>query len=319
MTYMILNTGNRTEIPAFFPERFFRRLEAGFVYARNPYVPNQITEYTLDPSLVDIICFCTKNPAPLLRKEAQNKSRAQLLQSFRQYWQVTITPYGREIEPYVPPVSEVLRSFRDLSGRVGAERAAWRYDPVFLTEEYTEAFHCNTFQEMAESLRGFTHTVIISFLDLYAKTRRNFPEGTEVPGETQISLTRAFSEIARSNGMELRTCMESPELARYGADTTGCMTKEVLEHAFSESLQIPGSIGRSREGCDCLLGADIGAYNTCGHGCRYCYANYDRASVERNLRLHDPSSPLLLGHVQEGDRIVPARQSSYVTGQMTLF
>ena len=65
---MILNTGSRTDIPAFYAEWFVRRVREGFVMARSPYDPRRITRYILDPAVVDLIVFCTKNPAPLLEK-----------------------------------------------------------------------------------------------------------------------------------------------------------------------------------------------------------------------------------------------------------
>lgn len=63
---MIINTGMRTDIPAFYAEWFANRLKEGYVYTRNPYHPNQVTKYSLSPEVVDLIVFCTKNPAPML-------------------------------------------------------------------------------------------------------------------------------------------------------------------------------------------------------------------------------------------------------------
>lgn len=105
---MILNTGNRTDIPAFFSDWFFNRIQEGFVCVRNPYFPHQVTKYILDPQAIDIICFCTKNPKPML-------SRLDLIKDYKQFWFVTITPYNQTIEPYVPNKNEIIRSFIELS------------------------------------------------------------------------------------------------------------------------------------------------------------------------------------------------------------
>lgn len=307
---MILNTGNRTDIPAFFSRWFLNRIREGYVYTRSPYDPGHLTEYTLDPELVDVICFCSKNPAPLLPHLGD-------LAAFPQYWQVTITPYGKDIEPYVPPKKQVMETFRSLSKITGPHSLAWRYDPIFLTSKYSLEFHLSSFKEMARALRGAADTVIISFIDLYEKTKRNFPGVHTVSEDSRLRIGEQFADIARSNGMTLKTCLEGDDLAQFGVDTSGCMTKEVLERSLGEALQVPAS--QPRKGCRCLLGNDIGMYNTCGHGCLYCYANYDQKSVAYNLRHHDPDSPLLIGHPQPTDKIVPANQVSFRTGQITLF
>ena len=98
---MIINTGQRTDIPAFYADWFVNRLKAGFVLVRNPYNPRSVTRYRLSPDVVDLIGFCTKNPAPML-------PHMDLLRPYGQYWFVTITPYGKEIEPHVPDKRNVL-------------------------------------------------------------------------------------------------------------------------------------------------------------------------------------------------------------------
>ena len=127
---MILNTGNRTDIPAFFSDWFFNRIQEGFVCVRNPYFPHQVTKYILDPQVIDIICFCTKNPKPML-------SRLDLIKDYKQFWFVTITPYNQTIEPYVPNKNEIIRSFIELSKKIGSRCIGWRYDPIFLNDYYT--------------------------------------------------------------------------------------------------------------------------------------------------------------------------------------
>ena len=345
---MILNTGNRTDIPAFYSRWFWNRLKDGFAMARNPMATGRITKFRLDPEVVDVLSFCTKNPAPMLAEMARQKAVWESGQSagdnrtvadsesvakasnhaadgaghnlfaFRQMWHVTITPYGRDIEPYVPPKEDVMQSFRQLSELVGPQCTAWRYDPIFLSETYDIDFHLRTFEEMAQALEGATHQCIISFIDLYEKTKRNFPEARRLTAEEEAVLAKGIAASGARHGMKIYACCEDKALARYGIDVDGCMTKEGLESAFDITLDVPKGQQTSRPICKCLLGSDIGAYNTCGHGCRYCYANYDRRTVEINMAAHDPDSPLLVGWLQPEDIITDARQESYYSGQITM-
>lgn len=307
---MILNTGNRNDIPAYFGEWFFNRLKAGHVCARSPYNPKQITRFRLSPDVVDCIVFCTKNPAPML-------PRLNELRGFRQFWFVTITPYGAEIEPNVPPKTEVLESFKQLSNAAGAAKTVWRYDPVFINDRYTLAYHLETFARMAEQLNGHATQCIISFIDLYKKTKRNFPRAREVTSRERLAFGAEAARICGQYGMELKTCCEGTELAALGANCQGCLTQKVLERALSLRLNPPKK-QPARDGCPCLLENDIGAYNTCPHGCVYCYANYDRQTVIANLKLHNPLSPLLIGEIGTGDIVKNAKQHSYIDRQIDL-
>ena len=307
---MIINTGQRTDIPAFYSEWFVNRLKAGFVLARNPYNPQRITRYRLTPDVVDVIGFCTKNPAPML-------PHMELLRPFGQYWYVTITPYGRDIEPNVPNKLRVLDSFKRLSEIVGVNSVGWRYDPILISEEWPVERHIKAFEYMATALQGYTETAVISFIDLYEKTKRNFPEVRAVSAEARMTLGKAMAEICGRCGMTLRPCAEGSELAPFGADCSGCMTAAMYERAIGQRLKIPGR-APARKACACYLGGDIGAYNSCGHLCRYCYPNYDAETVRANKRAHDPQSPLLIGRVMPGDEICDAAQESWKDYQMAL-
>lgn len=335
---MILNTGNRTDIPAYYSNWFYNRIKEGYVLVRNPYYPQQVTRYELTPELVDCICFCTKNPQPMLE-------RLEEIRHFHQLWFVTITPYGTDIEPNVPAKSRVIESFKALSQAVGKENVIWRYDPIFiinpsekastcepsssfsknrpisassLTPAYSLDFHIQSFQQMASELYNYTQTCIISFVDLYAKTKRNFPGIREVTSLQKERIGEAFSEIGRKLGLAIKTCCEGTNLEKYGIDASGCMTKAVIEKTIKQPLDQAGQLPRARKECDCLLGSDIGAYNTCGHGCLYCYANYDRQTVSQNRQLHDPSSPFLIGGHEDWDEIKNAKQESFCSGQLMM-
>ena len=308
---MILNTGSRTDIPAYYSDWFYNRIKAGYVYARNPYYPSQITKYLLKPEVIDIMVFCTKNPLPML-------DRISLLSEFDTFWFVTITPYGKEIEPYVPPKEQVIRSFQQLSTLVGSERMSWRYDPIFITDQYSIDYHIEQFAQMAKALSGHTSQCVVSFIDLYEKTKRNFRGIRSVTTEAQEILISAFSQIAKENGLQIHLCCENVRLVRENVDADGCLSKAVLEKALGCKLNVPKKKA-ARSECSCLLGADIGAYNTCGHGCLYCYANYDKETVTKNMRSHNVSSPLLIGDITENDVIKPAEQKSWKDGQLDIF
>ena len=209
----------------------------------------------LDPAVVDILCFCTKNPAPMRLRLAE-------LNRFRQFWFVTLTPYGKEIEPNVPHKRTVLESIRQLSAAVGSKAVGWRYDPIFITEKYSVEYHLQAFEKMASVLQNRVNSCIISFLDLYEKTKRNFPAARAVTEREQKYLATRFAEIGEKYGIPIRTCCENVSLAQCGVDVSGCMTKSVLEAAADCHLTEPKKKKSPRAQCSCLLGADIGMYNT---------------------------------------------------------
>ena len=306
---MILNTGLRTDIPGFFSEWFYNRIEEGFVYVRNPYVKNQIYSYRLDPELIDCIIFCTKNPKPMFEN-------LEKIDKFNQYWHITITPYEKEIEPNVPPMNDVLESFKYLSKKLGKENVTLRYDPIFINEKYTLEKHIESFEYIINSLSGYTTEAIISFIDLYEKTKRNFPKAREVTKDERLKLGKEFAQIGKKNNITIKTCVEGSELDKFGIDSSGCMTKEVIERAINKNLNIPKQKARNGE-CYCLLNNDIGEYNTCAHGCLYCYANSNKKLVKRNLKLHDPKSPILIGEIKEDDIIKEMKQKSLIINDST--
>lgn len=305
---MIINTGQRTDIPAFYADWFANRLREGFVCVRNPYYPEQVSRYRLDPSVVDCIGFCTKNPAPMFKY-------MDLLKDYGQYWFVTITPYGRDVEPNVKDKHELLEDFKKLSETVGVNSIGWRYDPIFITDKYSPEYHLRAFEKIAAALDGFTKTAVISFIDLYAKVKRNFPEVREVTKEQRLILGKEMVKIASAHGMTLKPCAEGDELAPFGADCSGCMRIGDYEKAIGKRLTASKKKGARAE-CACYLSCDIGAYNTCKHLCKYCYANAEPSVVLAQSRRHDPTSPFLIGHYEKDDVINDVQQKSWIIGDL---
>ena len=306
---MIINTGSRTDIPAFFSEWFLNRIDEGFICTRNPYNDN-IYKYPLDSKIIDCLCFCTKNPKPMLKDLDK-------LNDFNQFWFVTITPYGRDIERNVPSFKRVIKSFKELSETLGVNKVSWRYDPIFITEKYSLDFHIDLFEEMASELHTFTDDCTISFIDLYQKVLRNFSEAREVTRQEQLTIGENFARIADDYDIQMKTCVEGTLLDRFGFDSSGCMTQNVIEKAIGNNLKIPKGKYRIRE-CDCIFGRDVGAYNTCMHGCKYCYANANMKLVKRNQKLHNPDSPLLIGDVKDDDVVKEVNEPSYIDAQTRL-
>ena len=307
---MIIQTGMRTDIPAFYSEWLTNRLKEGYVLVRNPFNALSVTRYELDPEVVDMIGFCTKNPAPML-------DHMTLLEPYHQYWFVTITPYGKDIEPNVPDYHIVMEDFKRLSDIVGLHSVGWRYDPIILNEEWTIDRHIEIFEKMADMLSGYTETCVISFIDLYDKVKKNYPEVRPVSMDDQLRMTEAFVKSGKHYGFTIKPCGESKKLESVGADCSGCMTVEVYEKAIGKRLHVPAN-PKNRKECACYLTGDIGQYNTCGHLCRYCYANVDPEIVKKNMAKHDPNSPFLIGGSRLEDVIHPAKQTSWIVSQMSL-
>ncbi len=297
---MIISASRRTDIPAFFSDWFLNRLNEGHALVRNPMNPKMVSRIILSPDTVDCIVFWTKNPYPLMgRLEELEKL------GYRFYFLFSLNGYGSILEEHVPPVEQVVDTFRSLSGMIGKERVVWRYDPVIFSHKMDVAFHIKHFGGLAESLKGFTDACIFSFLDLYKKCERNL-RGHNIftpDGETMQTLSAKFMEIAKKNGLALRACAE--DLQRLGLrhlEPARCIDDSLVSRIIGRDIRLPKDKNQ-RALCGCVESIDIGAYNTCGHLCRYCYANSNSATVKKNLENHHPGAPFLIGGAEEGDVI----------------
>ena len=256
---------------------------------------------------MDCLAFCTKNPEPMIKYLDE-------LDVYRQYWFVTITPYGKDIEPVVPDKEKVIESFKKLSKHVGVDSIGWRYDPIFINDEFDVEKHIECFSKMAQSLKGYTNNCTISFLDLYEKVKRNAPDLRTLTQDEQIRIAKAFAKIGKENNMTIHSCCEKTFLSEYGLKCNGCMSQEIVERSIGCTLE-PPKRKNIRQECNCLMGNDIGAYNTCGHLCRYCYANANKKLVIENMKKHNENSPFLIGNVEAGDKITEAKQKSWIVSE----
>ncbi len=308
---MIINTGMRTDIPAFYSRWLLNRIKEGYVYVRNPYYRHQVTKYSLDPKIVDCLAFCTKNPHPLIPHLKE-------LAKYNQFWFVTITPYGKDIEPNVPDKREVINDFKKLSEYLGKNAVALRYDPILINKEFDVSKHIKSFAKLLRELKGYTEDCTISFIDMYEKVKRNAPGLRPPTVKEQIALAEAFAKIGKENNIVIHACCENAALKKYGLDITGCMSQEIIEKAISKKINAPRN-NSQRMACNCLMGNDIGAYNACMHLCKYCYANSNPGLVKENIKKHNPNSPFLIGEIEADDNITEAKQQSWIDTQMSLF
>ena len=207
-------------------------------------------------------------------------------------------------------VQMIIESFKKVSNHIGVDSIGWRYDPIFIGNGFDVNKHVECFEKMAKELKGYTHNCTISFLDLYEKVKRNAPDIKTPTKEEQMEIAKAFSKIGKENEMVIHACCEKTYLSQYGLQCNGCMSQEIIEKAINNTLQ-PPKRKNLRQECNCLMGNDIGAYNTCGHLCKYCYANANKQFVIENMKKHDDNSPFLIGRSEPGDKITEAKQKSW--------
>lgn len=302
---MIINTGGRTDTVQYYSEWLLKRFAEGWALSRNPLFPNKVTRYELTPDKVDCVVFCSKNYRPILPRLHEITDR------FNTYFYYTVTAYGRDIEPGVPSIRESMDTLIELSRMVGRKRVAWRYDPVLLTEKYTIERHFETFRHMAAVLAPHVSRCIFSFVEMYKKLEVNMPELKPLTEEQKNELARGLGSIAAEHGIRLQTCGTDEDYSDFGIHSSGCMTLEILGNANGLNFRELSHRGM-RKGCHCIESRDIGAYDTCINGCRYCYANKDHSLALENYKRHDPDSPLLLGRTRPSDEISMGAQKTFL-------
>lgn len=317
---MILSVSRRTDIPAFYSKWFMERLRAGFVMVRNPMNYHQVSQVPISPDVVDCIVFWSKNPLPLMKYIDEIKRQYQF------YFQCTLNAYERDVEENLPQLNVKIHTFRQLAEQVGAERVIWRYDPIFISDKYTVDWHCQEFSRIADNLRGYTESCVFSFLDMYPKIKTNIkglnmrsPNGEEIE-----KISKYFADVSRTCNLTLKTCAETVDLDKYGIQHNSCIDGELISRLIGCKLDVKKDKNQRAE-CGCLESIDIGQYNTCRHGCRYCYANFNPQSVITLSQQVRDDSPVLVGEFVEGldkvtvRKIKLLREAVSVNDQMSLF
>ena len=216
---------------------------------------------------------------------------------------VTLTPYKKDIEPNILPKGKIIEAIKKLSSIIGIDNLQVRYDPIFISEKYNLEYHIKAFDNLCTLLKGYVNKIIVSFLDNYKNVRKNmktinYKPLTEYDYEM---IGKNFSKSAKKNGMIVQTCFEDRNLVEYGFTKGECISHELAYKLTGKTYK--NWTARKEKKCNCVKMVDIGAYNTCKHFCKYCYANYDENQVIENYKLHDPNSSLLVGNLKKDDII----------------
>ena len=290
---MIISASRRTDIPAFYGEWLLRRFEEGFCEVPNPFNPRQISRISLLPEDLDALVLWTRYPRTLLQGLPTILERGIPVAAL-----YTIVDYPRELEPALPPLRRRIDAFRRLTELLGVGAVVWRYDPILLSNRTPEQFHLDRFGAIATELRGLGDRVIVSLLQEYRSVARQLAEipdfrvDADAPRARQ--LVADLAELAQGAGFALQPCADPrleglPDLA-----SGGCIDERLLR-AAGVAGKLPGEDPNQRGACRCLRSRDIGSYETCLFGCRYCYASHGIRRARENRRRHDPAAPQLLG------------------------
>ena len=308
---MILSVSRRTDIPAFYADWFFRRIEEGYVCVRNPKNIHQVSRIAISPDVTDCIVFWTKNAAPMLGRLGE-------LDRYSFYFQFTVNAYGTDAEPNVPPLDERIAAFRKLSELIGKERVIWRYDPIFFSHKYDIAYHLDSFRYISERLSGYTEKCVFSFVDIYAsKNMSNMAALGQKPlPDSELGhFIEGICAAAAKAGLKLATCAEKIDLSGYGIEHNSCIDGTLIERIIGYRIAQEPDGQRNDTGCGCIKCRDIGSYDTCPHGCVYCYANYRPSVVNSKTAAYDPDSPLLCDRIDPAvDRVTDSQVKSLRSG-----
>lgn len=289
---MIVSASYRTDIPAFYGDWFRNRLIAGSCRVANPYGGPDY-EVPLTGPDVDGFVFWTKNVGPFLPVLSALRDAGQ---PFVVHY--TITGYPTALEQAVTDAGRAAAHCRALSDRYGPRSVVWRYDPILVTDLTPVDWHRDTFQRLSGALAGSCDEVVTSFAQFYRKTRRNLDLAAQQRGfgwrdpgkDEKQALLGDLAVIAAGHGMALTLCTQ-PELDVAGIAASRCIDAGRLSDVADRPIR--SRTKGNRPGCLCAESRDIGAYDTCPHGCVYCYAVRRRDAARRSFKAHDPAAARL--------------------------
>ena len=285
----IISASRCTDIPAFYADWFFQRLETGYSVWQNPfngkrsYISYQNTRF---------IVFWSKNPKPLLPYLPYLKEKG-----IGCYIQFTLNDYEKDgLETGVPPMKERIETFKALSRTLGKEAVIWRFDPLILTDRITTSLLLEKIERIGTEIHDYTEKLVFSFADIsnYKKVKANMIRSgipyREWDEKSMEELAEKLSGLNQEKGwhLDLATCGEPIDLKKYKISHNRCIDGDLIARLTSDSDLIRNykkDLGQ-RPMCGCIAAKDIGQYNTCPHLCEYCYANSSKKTALANWKAH---------------------------------
>jgi hypothetical protein len=310
MTPQLISVSRRTDIPAFYGDWLLRRVAAGFAGWENPF-GGQRRLVSLRRGDVSVLAFWSKNFRPFL-------PHLRTLQAlgYPCFFNYTITGLPPLLEPHGVPAEDAVDSLRELAGRFSPGHIHWRYDPIVLSDLTPPAYHRARFTALAAALAGCTTRCIVSFVWRYRRVERRFAALAREHGlrvaAPDLAARRALADdlasIAAAHGMELLACC-GDDLVSGRVGRACCLDGAQMARLYPGTPWCAAP-RPSRPGCGCARNVDIGRYDTCPHGCAYCYANADPQRAAAACRAHDPDAAFLGMSREEADRCVAELQAA---------
>jgi hypothetical protein len=287
---MLLSVSRRSDIPAFGARWFAAQRQQGWVDVPSSHgAPDR--RVSLLPEDVTGYVFWTRNPRPLFAELEAIRAEGTPF-----YVSHTFTAYPRWLEAHTPAPRRALDGMLELAQRFGPRALVWRYDPIVPTDCTPPDWHLERFGRIAARLQGATDEVVVSVVQSYAHADRNLARALQTRGakpleldlDAQQALVQDLANLAKSHGMRLRVCCQN-HLLTAGIRAARCLDVDRLQSILD--LPLPARVRPTRPDCTCHAALDIGRYDTCRHGCAYCYAVTDHQRVRHTPSLFSAPSP----------------------------
>ncbi|MRJ11239.1 DUF1848 domain-containing protein [Ornithobacterium rhinotracheale] len=316
---VIISASRSTDIPTFYADWFFDRLNKGYLVWKNPF--NGVKSY-VSFKKTRFIVFWSKNPAPLIDHLDTLKDK-----KIGCYIQYTLNDYDRNLERFLPPLQKRIDTFKKMVDELGYGRVIWRFDPLVLTDNIDCDSLLEKIEKIANQLNGYTEKLVFSYADIstYKKVKRNLEKADinyiEWKDDEMDIFAKRLAELNKSNwNFKLATCAEKIDLTKYGIEHNKCIDDElIVKLAYKDeillkylnyTIEFPDLFGEihnnaiklpdgsfavknknlkdkgQRDHCECIESKDIGEYNTCPHGCEYCYANSSIEKAKEQFKKH---------------------------------
>ena len=287
---MIISASRRTDIPAFYGRWFINRIRDQYCLVANPYNRRQVSRISLERRDVDCIVFWTRYPVSIEPYLSELEERG-----YPFYFLITVVSYPRALEPDMPKLERRIGAVARLAERIGSSRIVWRYDPIIMTKNLDAQYHVDMFAHIAESISRSVERVVVSFVDMYSRIKKQMTDcGLLEPSEAAVGdIANGIVRIAQDHNLIVQSCAEKKQLDLYGVTPGACIDSDLVSIAgghVSAGKKDPAQ----RKLCRCMTSRDIGVYNTCLLGCRYCYATKSRVTAQENYRVHDPKAPSII-------------------------